>query len=202
MREMKYDFTPKALDTMREEANRPFNEALHIQNKIKAESASLTEPQKFGSTIPKTWSSSGLYLQSGRGQKRAYPGIEEPRNAPDEESNSNRLLRWSLWQEQQQQQKQLKKPLLGGNRPATQLSSTQKPLSKTAATPSKKQSDPNTMDVHFFESPSKHIPLKVFNQLYTQSYSNQSEMMTVQPKGGSKDAKIQMVKKWFSSLTL
>ena len=27
-------------------------------------------------------------------------------------------------------------------------------------------------------------------------------MMTVQPKGGSKDAKIQMVKKWFSSLTL
>ena len=58
------------------------------------------------------------------------------------------------------------------------------------------------MEVHFFESPSKHIPLKVFNQLYTQSYSNQSEMMTVQPKGGSKDAKIQMVKKWFSSLTL
>jgi len=53
--------------------------------------------------------------------------------------------------------------------------------------------------VHFFESPSKHIPLKVFNELYANTYSCQMEV-TVQPR--SKDLKIQMVKKWFQSLSL
>ena len=54
-------------------------------------------------------------------------------------------------------------------------------------------------EVNFFESPSRYIPLKVFNQLYGNAFSHQMGV-TVQPR--SKDAKIQMVKKWFQSLSL
>ena len=65
--------------------------------------------------------------------------------------------------------------------------------SMQSAVPAKNK-DPNSQDVHFFESPSRYIPLKVFNQLYGSTFSNQMEV-TVQAR--SKDPKAQIIKKWF-----
>jgi len=64
MREMKYDFTPKALENLRNDANKHFDEA---RGSLATESTS-----KFQSLIPTSWSSTGLYRRDAFGASRAY----------------------------------------------------------------------------------------------------------------------------------
>lgn len=63
---------------------------------------------------------------------------------------------------------QAKKSKLMGNMAHSQASK-----GLTGAGSTAKNKDPNSHEVHFFESPSRYIPLKVFNQLYGSTFSSQ-----------------------------